>query len=39
MNCTDELRELEIFFEEEDHKEAKGDSTGRSIVELYENAP
>lgn len=36
MNVTDELRELELFFEDEDAKETKG-LGGRSIVELYEN--
>jgi vacuolar protein sorting-associated protein 35 len=32
MNITDELRELELFLEEED---GKGDA-GKSVVELYE---
>eukprot|EP00457_Paulinella_chromatophora_P001420 gb/GEZN01001422.1/.p1 GENE.gb/GEZN01001422.1/~~gb/GEZN01001422.1/.p1 ORF type:complete len:813 (-),score=157.46 gb/GEZN01001422.1/:626-2872(-) len=32
MRVTDELRELELYFEEEDNKDG-----GRSIVELYEN--
>lgn len=35
MNVTNELRGLELFFEDEDHKSAAG--TGRSVVELYEN--
>lgn len=35
MNVTDELRELEAFFEDEDLKDQKG-AGGRSIVELYE---
>lgn len=35
MNVTDELRELELFFEDEDSKEISGG--GRSIIELYEN--
>lgn len=34
MHVTDELRELELFFEDEDNKEKEG---GTSIVELYEN--
>ena len=38
MNVTDELRELELFFEDEDNKEtASKGATGRSIIELYEN--
>lgn len=35
MGVTDELRELELYFEEEDHKDRDG-TGGRSIVELYE---
>jgi len=37
MNVIDELRELEMFFEDEDGKESKSSGSGRSIVELYEN--
>jgi len=37
MNVTDELRELEMFFEDEDKKETQNPGTGRSIIELYEN--
>jgi vacuolar protein sorting-associated protein 35 len=36
MNVTDELREMEQYFTEEDLKEQKGQG-GRSVVELYEN--
>jgi len=36
MNVTSELREMELYFEDEDEKERKGQG-GRSIVELYEN--
>ncbi len=35
MNVTDELRELEFFFEEEDNREAAG-KPAKSVVELYE---
>jgi len=43
MNVTDELRELELFFEDEDAKESSSRASGaafphgRSIIELYEN--
>ena len=36
MNVTDELREMELYFEDEDTKERNGQG-GRSVVELYEN--
>lgn len=36
MRVTDELRELELFFEDEDAKDDRQDG-GHSIVELYEN--
>jgi len=37
MNVTDELRELELFFEDEDKKSDAGAGAGRSIIDLYEN--
>lgn len=36
MNVTDELRDMEQYFTEEDLREQKGQG-GRSVVELYEN--
>lgn len=36
MNVTDELRDMEAYFGEEDLREQKGQG-GRSIVELYEH--
>lgn len=36
MNVTDELRDMEQYFTEEDSKEQRGQG-GRSVVELYEN--
>lgn len=36
MNITSELREMELYFEDEDEKERKGQG-GHSVVELYEN--
>ena len=35
MNITDELRELELFLQEEDEKATRGE-VGKSVVELYE---
>ena len=35
MNITDELRELELFLQEEDEKATRGEA-GKSVVELYE---
>ena len=35
MNITDELRELELFLQEEDEKATRGEP-GKSVVELYE---
>lgn len=37
MNVTDELREMEQYFEDEDNRERRGEVGSRSIVELYEN--
>jgi len=37
MNVTDELREMEQYFEDEDNRERRGETGSRSIVELYEN--
>jgi vacuolar protein sorting-associated protein 35 len=36
MNVTDELRDMEQYFADEDAREQRGEG-GRSIVELYEN--